>query len=168
MSPDKRPLAYGYGLKTAGDLLSKLRRDRERLRKQITPDRFFNFVVTGYHIIDWIKHDPSVPQSAKNDRGSMFDNPHVQICQDLANASKHFELDPKRARRDPVVEKTSAVSNFAYGTGAYGEGPYGGGESVVIVLAEGKRIDALRFADAVVEAWEAFFAKHAVEVPAST
>jgi hypothetical protein len=150
-----------YGFRTASALLEKLRRDRALLTEHVTPDRFFNFVVTGYHIIDWIKHDPTVPRSAKDDRESMYRDPYVQVCQDLANASKHFELDRRRGRRDPVVEKTSAVRGFGFGR--YGAGAYGTGEeSVTIVLTDGSRLDVLAFADNVVATWDAFFAKHGI------
>lgn len=53
------------GLQTARDLLLKLRMDRERLVEKSTPDRFFNFVVTAFHLTDSVDADPSVPSSAQ-------------------------------------------------------------------------------------------------------
>jgi hypothetical protein len=42
-----------FGLETPRDLLEKLKRDAALLREEATSDKFFNFVVTGYSIIDW-------------------------------------------------------------------------------------------------------------------
>jgi hypothetical protein len=56
-----------YGLLSARSLYEKLQRDAEALKEEVNSDRFFNFVVTGYSLIDWVKKDPSVPQTAQND-----------------------------------------------------------------------------------------------------
>ena len=54
-------MSLTYGLQTAKELLEKLRRDAALLDEEVSSDRFFNFVVTGYSLIDWIKNDPAVP-----------------------------------------------------------------------------------------------------------
>jgi len=42
-------------LRSAAHLFGKLCRDAEILDDGVTSDRLFNFVVTGYSLIDWIK-----------------------------------------------------------------------------------------------------------------
>src|ERR1700687_3524557 len=37
------------------------------LEEEVTSDRLFNFVVTGYSMIDWVENDPNVPPAAKAD-----------------------------------------------------------------------------------------------------
>ena len=147
------------GLKTPRDMLSKLHRERTRLDEEVNPDNLFNFVVTGYHIKDWIKNDPSVPQAAKDDLASIRSNPFLGACRDVANASKHFTLD--KGYKGQVAAKTSATSGW--GIGGYGKGPYGVGEySIVVVLTDGQRFDARELAQGVIGLWEAFFAKHSL------
>jgi hypothetical protein len=47
-------------LKSANDLYAKLQRDAALLLEdEVTTDRFFNFVITGYSLIDWVKEDAS-------------------------------------------------------------------------------------------------------------
>lgn len=84
-----------YGLSTVCDLFAKLQRDAALLEEEVTSDRLFNFVVTGWSLVDWIKNDPSVPACAKERsliKGLRADR-WVQICGDLATASKHFSFD---------------------------------------------------------------------------
>lgn len=87
-------MALTPGLHTVRDVFAKLKRDAALLNEAITEDRFFNFVVTGYSLIDWVKNDPAVPASAK--AKAVVDGLHkdtwLKVCGDLATASKHFEL----------------------------------------------------------------------------
>ena len=150
-------MSLTYGLKAPRDMLAKLRREHARLKKEVSSDDVFNFVVTAYHITDWIKNDPSAPTAAKADLDSMYANTYIAVCRDLANASKHFALD--KNYKGQVTAKTSAISG--YGVGRYGKGAYGTGEqSIVVVLTDGQRFDVLSLAQEVVNAWDAFFAKH--------
>ncbi|SRR6266487_708322 len=150
-------MSLTYGMKTPRDMLAKLQRERARLDNEVSGDNLFNFVVTAYHIIDWIKNDPSVPTPVKTDVQSMYSNTYVAVCRDLANASKHFALD--KNYKGSVTAKTSATGG--YGVGRYGKGGYGIGEqSIVVVLTDGQRFDALELAQKVLDAWGAFFATH--------
>ena len=58
-------MSLRYGLLTARDLFEKLERDFEVLDGQVTSDAVFNFVVTAYHLCEWITEDPSItPQES--------------------------------------------------------------------------------------------------------
>ena len=59
-------MALTYGLRNPRDLLDKLKRDASLLAQGVTSDKFFNFVITGYSIIDWVKNDTSISQSARS------------------------------------------------------------------------------------------------------
>ena len=73
-----------FGLQTPRHLFDKLKRDVALLDDDVTSDRFFNFVVTGYSIIDWLKHEPSVPHAATE---GMYKDRWIKICGDLASYS---------------------------------------------------------------------------------
>jgi hypothetical protein len=49
-----KQMTFTYGLKTARDLLEKLKWDGSRLDHEVTSGSFFNFVITGYSLIDWL------------------------------------------------------------------------------------------------------------------
>lgn len=141
------------------NLFAKLKRDAEHLEKEVTSDGLFNFVLTGYSMIDWIKNHPSVPSSAKEKKelDGLHADVWLKICGDLATGAKHFSLD----RRIPVVSQTPSAQG--YGLGRFGKGAYGGGEeSICIELNDGARYSSLELVQGVLSTWETFFSKHGI------
>ena len=104
-------------IRSAPDLLNKLRRDAKLLADEVTSDRFFNFVVTGYSLIDWIKRDPTVPASAKAslEVQTLYQDYWITLCGDVATAAKHFEL----TTRLPTASEVTAKQG--YGLGGFGK-----------------------------------------------
>ncbi len=136
-------------LASARELYAKLQRDAALLEGEVTTDRFYNFVITGYSIIDWVKADPDF---ASVDPQTIYQSPWLKSCGDLANASKHFTL----TRRQPITKSASLVQGF--GAGRYGRGGYGAGkESIQIELNDGTTIDCLPFVSAVMEFLQSLF-----------
>jgi hypothetical protein len=146
-------MSLTFGLQNARDLFEKLKRDAALLDEEVTSDRFFNFVVTGYSIIDWLKHEPSVPQAATE---AMYGDRWIKICGDLATASKHFKLT---TRKNPIA--TAAKSSSGWGLGRYGKGGWGvGEEDIQIDLNDGSSLSALDLVEKVIETWDNFFSLH--------
>lgn len=55
------PAPLPLPLLSSQDLFAKLQRDAALLvDDEVTTDRFFNFVITGYSLIDWVKVDASL------------------------------------------------------------------------------------------------------------
>jgi hypothetical protein len=73
------------GLDSAKDLHAKLQRDAALLEKEVSSDAFFNFVVTGYSLIDWIKNDPSIHTAAKTqpEVHALYADKWLKVCGDL-------------------------------------------------------------------------------------
>ena len=144
-------------LRSAADLFQKLRRDAALLEQEVTSDRFFNFVVTGYSLIDWIKHDPSVASGAKTETEvqTLYADYWLTLCGDVAMAAKHFKL----TRRSPTASHVSAKRG--YGLGGYGKGGYGVGEEQIIVhLPNGTTHSLSELVEGVLGAWMGFFKRH--------
>lgn len=85
-----------YGLHSPCDLLKKLKFEAERLKQNFNSYDFFNFVVTAYHLCDWVGKNANIPLKRK-DIPDYYKE--IKICKDLANASKHFRID----KYDPIV-----------------------------------------------------------------
>jgi|TARA_R100001143_G_scaffold53984_1_gene49662 hypothetical protein len=153
-------MALTLGFNNVADLLEKLKRDAALLQTDaITADRFMNFVLTGYALIDWIKNDPAVPISAKQATvvQNLYTNHTLKVCGDLANSVKHFTL----TTRLPITKNTVVHSGF--GVGRYGMGDFGEGEQeIVITLNDGTVLNPLDFVRAVLTVWENFFAAHGI------
>lgn len=119
------------------------------LDEEVTTDRFFNFVITGYSLVDWVGRDPAL---AGVDIQALRSDPTLKVCGDLANASKHFELD----KRVPITK--SASSAQGWGLGRYGHGGYGiGEEKITVELNDGTRISCLDFVQQVLVVWRTLF-----------
>jgi hypothetical protein len=119
----------------------------------------FNFVVTGYSMIDWVKNDPSVPATAK--AGSvvqdLYKDKWLKVCGDLATASKHFTL----TSRVPITSAATTAQGF--GLGRYGKGGYGvGEESIEVQLNDGTSFHCLDLVQGVVASWQSFFLAHGI------
>jgi len=76
----------------------------------------FNFVVTGYSLIDWIKNDSRLPSSARNANAINALYRDLKICGDLANGCKHFVLD--RNKRKPVTSAATTEKAMAWAVSA--------------------------------------------------
>ncbi|WP_189472964.1 hypothetical protein [Litchfieldella qijiaojingensis] len=143
------------GLDSALDLFRKVDRDRAVLSSKVTPDAFFNFVVTANSLVDWVKNDPAVSSLAKQECEKLVQSDQwLRACRDLANGSKHFVIN----RYEPMVEHADASSG--YSKGRYGVGVYGQGEWSIIVSWNGGKYTALKFAEHVVDVWSTFFRNH--------
>jgi len=127
----------------------------------VTSDCFFDLVITGYSLIDWVKNDTTLPALARDEAcsGQLHQEPWLKVCGDLATASKHFGLK----YRAPVV--TNATSRTGYGAGRYGIGAYGEGEEdIEVEIGKGKVWAARKFAIGVLQAWLQFFERHGISV----
>lgn len=141
-----------YGFNSPRDLFDKLERDAKLLDKNISGDLFFNFVVTAYSLLDWVKNDTSTPVAAAIAAPNLYANCWIKICGDIANASKHFTL----TRKIPITQRVD--SNSGFGVGRYGVGAWGiGEEEIEIELTDGTKISSLHFVNEVLQVWRNFF-----------
>lgn len=150
-------MALTFGFATVQDVFGKLKRDASALDEEVTADRLFNFVVTGYSMIDWIRNDPSVPKSAKEATAvdGLYNDSWIKVCGDLATAVKHFTL----TRRRPITSSTT--NKKGYGAGRYGKGLYGVGEETIEVeLSDGTTYNCLELVKGVLGSWQDFFSSH--------
>src|ERR1700753_1442871 len=99
------PTQLPLPLLSARELFEKLKRDAALLDAEVTTDRFFNFVITGYSIIDWCKGEPTL--SALNVQ-TLYDDHWLKICGDLATAGKHFQL----TKRQSITDSASSEQGF--------------------------------------------------------
>jgi hypothetical protein len=120
------------GLSSAVDLFRKLQRDT-RLDHELTDDHFFNLVITGYSLIDWVKHDPSLPAAARTPESiaGLHNEPWLNLCGDLANASKHFVL----TTRVPATKEVTSKSGLGIDATERGRSAKGSATSKCILMA---------------------------------
>ena len=147
------------GFAAAADLFAKLEREYASLLKLVTPDGMMNFAITAWSLCEWTAKDPKLNSRARAGTASIRSNKSVQICRDLANGSKHFEV----TSYTPTVSDATAASGF--GQGRYGVGAYRVGESSIRIETPAGRVDGLDVAAQVMELWRKFFNEHASSSP---
>ncbi len=152
-------MALTYGFSSARSLYEKLQRDAEALKEEVNSDRFFNFVVTGYSLIDWVKKDPLVPPKAKTAVEKLYGNRWIKVCKDLATASKHFSV----TKYTDKVITLSATSEQGFGRGRFGRGGFGVGEERIEgKLTKNSSFNCLDLVNDVMNTWDNFFSSHGI------
>ncbi len=96
-----------FDLTRPTDYLDKLEWEFQRMMSAgEVPDRelnyhFLNFAVTAWHMADWTfpfisnEQKESLHLTCKQDLQSLLSrsSPHIKMCREIANASKHFKID---------------------------------------------------------------------------
>jgi len=83
-------MALTFSFNSVRDLMAKLEREAKALNDEaVTGDRFFNFAITGYSMIDWVKQVPSVPASAKQ-ASAVQERMLVGVNVDTADLLRHW------------------------------------------------------------------------------
>lgn len=111
-------------------------------------DEVIAFFQACYHLKDWLKNDPASRVTSSEVEDFVERTPSLRLCGDLANGSKHLQLD--RPRVDP--DARIGARNYKLGLG--GRGPT---ISVTYTVeAAGKTYDALTLAEECWGAWETY------------
>jgi len=152
-------MSLTFDFQGARDLFEKLKRDGEAITTRGNGDSAFNFCVTAYHLLEWIRKDPLASGISSSEISALQEHKLLRACRDLANASKHFRL--KTGYKNQVV-KDSSVQSQGWGNGPWGSMPWGGGDFIVIELSDGSSYYLDQFRDGVLGLYEAFFADHSL------
>ncbi|NOT20633.1 MAG: hypothetical protein HOP24_10265 [Sideroxydans sp.] len=138
-----------FELRTPRDMLEKARREHQRLAERFDIDNLFNFVVTAYHISDYIRKTGAVAQVALD---TFLQDQDIKDCRDLCDKGKHLTLTK---RSDPITH----VWSGCFGGAPFGVLPFGGGDKWVLFTGD-REVDIKWLAERVLTKWELFFATH--------
>ena len=86
------------------DLLKKAKRDYVKMKADTSTDTVFNFFVTTYHVVDYVKALGTVGDSTIE---QLYADDDFKICQFLCNKGKHIKLrsgEPYEAQYQPPIE----------------------------------------------------------------
>ena len=125
--------------------LEKIGDNRNRDLAEYEDDVWY-FFQTCWHLKDWIKNDPQVPQRHRDSVESEVGRSEpLRICADLANRSKHYKLTAKRL--DANISKRNL--NILVGPPGRGAHEY----DLIIRLDDGRELDAITVAKDAVSEW---------------
>lgn len=106
--PPKKPPRLS--LDTCEDFLNKIIWDREQLENDWNPYKTFNFIVTVNHLYkDWVEKVGSKKQKNRKRKVAGVGKSIFHCIGDLANASKHWNLDKNNQERQIVDAVSTPV-----------------------------------------------------------
>lgn len=138
-----------FDLATPRDMLEKAKRELRRIEREIHIDNVYNFYITAYHIQDYVrKTNPSRIYELEK----FLAHQDLKDCQDLCDKGKHLKLT-KKNRSDPqaLVYDHTLSGNTPLGALKFDEGP-----EWMLITSDGRHINAISLALAVVNHWSAF------------
>ena len=83
-----------FGLQDASDMLAKLHHEHERLEREVTSYNLFNFVVTAYHLIEWVKRRSGCARRAKRDLDSIRKDTYIAVCRGPRQREQALQAEP--------------------------------------------------------------------------
>ena len=137
------------------DLLGKAIRDYEKMQKNISTDTIFNFFVTTYHVMDYVKALGTVNTLAIK---QFYNDTDFKLCNFLCNKGKHFHLknrEPYETKHQPAIQGDT-LGSFVLGVGCLG------GTERFVLLDNNQEIDVIELGEKLIDKWKAFFKTHGI------
>ena len=120
-------------------------------------DDLWSFFQNCYHLKDWIKNDPDIGDGIKETVEKFVQsNKELRICADLANRSKHLELDRPPREDAKVTSRSTTIYAPVAGSDLVGTSTC----EHIITLGDGRKCMALDVARKAVKAWESFLSEN--------
>lgn len=94
-------------LQNPNDLLLKLCRESINVytskKDEEVLDHLFNFCITAHSLRDWVIKSSGLNQDSIHEYCNNFDS--LKMCRDIANANKHFGLNPGKVSSVSAIDK---------------------------------------------------------------
>ena len=143
-----------FELQSPRDLLEKAKRDYVKMKADTSTDSIFNFFVTTYHVVDYVKALDAVSKVAID---QLYEDSDFKMCQFLCNKGKHIKLCQESA----FEAKHKAATGVPLGSFVLGTSELGCPERFVVVDG-GEEVEAVDLGEKLLQKWEAFFAAQGI------
>jgi hypothetical protein len=118
-------------------------------------DDLWSFFQSCWHLKDWVKNDPEVPDELRRSIEDIVQGySNIIVCADLANRTKHLELSRPRVG----AEFTQRNVTVCIGT------PTTSTSEHIITLGDGTKVVALDVARKAVDEWRTIFEAHGLPI----
>jgi len=135
-------------------MYEKAKREFARMKLSPNIDTVFNFYVTTYHIIDYVKEQPTVSKAAIK----AFDaDEDFQKCDFICHKGKHLKLTRQRWQEPPFnTFKTRHELGALFDGAPFDEVCFYASERYCLVV-NGKETNVIALGQQLLEKWEVFF-----------
>lgn len=141
-----------FDISTPRHMFEKATREFEKMSLDLNNDNIFNFFVTMYHIMDYVKAQGTVSQGAMD---AMYNDPDFDMCSFICNKGKHLTL----RRGDPFDTQHSGGAML--GVAEFGAFEFGEAPSYSLV-AGGQVVNVLDLGRQMLQKWEKFLADNSL------
>ena len=146
-------MAQGFfAIRDHRDMLAKAEREFVRMRADLNTDTLFNFFVTEYHVIDYVKAS-AIPVTIID---KMYADPDFKMCRFICNKGKHLELT-KEDKDAQFFRGYSGAMNSA----PINSTPLNGGTPDRFVV-DGRNVDVFRLGQDMIVKWNEFFVTNGI------
>lgn len=146
-------MAKFFEYSTPRQILEKAKRDLQKLSQDTDIDNVFNFFVTAYHVVDYVKALNTVPT---DDIKALYEEPDFRKCRYICNRSKHRTLGEGDDEFITYQRPSAALGEFILGESVLGLG------RAYFIIDETEQVDVLDLAQRIIDLWEAFFNTHSI------
>jgi hypothetical protein len=141
-----------FEFSTPRQILGKAIRDLQKLEEELTIDNVFNFFVTAYHVVDYVRTMEAAPDDAIRD---LYEEPDFRMCRYICNKGKHLALRGGD-EFSTYYRPGSALGEFVIGESALGLGP------AYLVIDDTDQVDVIDLGQRIIRRWESFFEEHGI------
>jgi hypothetical protein len=146
-------MAKFFEYSTPRQILEKAKRDLQKLSQDTDIDNVFNFFVTAYHVVDYVKVLNTVPT---DDIKALYEEPDFRKCRYICNKSKHRTLDKGDDEFITYQRPSAALGECILGESVLGLG------RAYFIIDETEQVDVLDLGQRIIDRWEAFFNTHSL------
>lgn len=139
-----------FEIESPRDLFDKAKRDYEKMKADTSTDTVFNFFVTTYHVIDYVKALGTISDAALE---QLYADAEFKMCLFLCNKGKHIRLrsgEPYEAKHRPEVPG-GTLGSFVLGFHRLG------GPEKFVLLDGAQEVDVIELGARLINKWEVFF-----------
>lgn len=137
---------------SAEDMLAKAKRELIQLKRKMNADTIFNFFVTAYHVMDYVKALATVPEVAIK---SMYADPDFKLCQSICTRGKHLRVT-KRSKKPRVKSVGGGLNRSALNEAAVNAG------TDWAFYCDDVEVNPVELGETVIQKWERFFGENVI------
>ena len=142
-----------FEISSPRDMLEKAKRELARMQTEVNIDTIFNFFVTTYHVMDYVKVQGVAPRTAIN---AMYQDHDFELCRFICNKGKHLILQNGDKVTETVHNPGAVFGGAIFGSSMFGQAPSN------TFFIDGQVVDFVNLGNKLIAKWDVFFTNYGI------